>query len=113
MRQAGYLIVAFHKHGGNRERRSFEASEAVFDVVLVPIFAHGTLQRQALRGRIGGIRTPAQRRDEVTYRHFIALDRGDLVAHPLADLLLAVGPTSSTPDELDFLLALSCKAVGE
>src|SRR6266478_7692912 len=105
MRQPGHLIVAFHKHGSNRERRAFQTSEALFDVVLVPIFPHGVLQRQALGWRISGIRTPAQRRDQIGNRLLIALDRGDLVAHPLADLLLTVGPTPSTPDERDRLLA--------
>src|SRR5436305_457829 len=101
MRHPDHLIVPFHKQGGNGERRSFEASETVFDVVLVPIFPYCLLQRQALLGCIGGIRTPAQGRHEVGYRLFVALDRGDLVAHPLAYLLWTVGPTPSTPDERD------------
>ena len=87
MRQPGHLIVTFHKHGGNRQRRSFQASEAMFNVVLVAIFPHGLLQRQALLGGIAGIRTPAQPRQEVGNRLLIALDRGDLVAYTLAYLL--------------------------
>src|SRR5450759_5042806 len=113
MRHPDHLIVPFHKQGGNRERRSFEASEAVFDVVLVPIFLYCLLQRQALLRRIGGIRTPAQRRHEVGYRLLVALNRGNLVAYPLAYLLLALGSPSSTPDERDCLLALSDRGVGE
>src|SRR5207247_2540983 len=84
-----------------------------FDVVLVPIFPHCLLERQALLGRIGGRRAPAQRRHEVGNRRFVALDGGDLITHPLAHLRLAVGPTSSPPDKLDFLLTLSWRGGGE
>src|SRR6266851_249986 len=113
MRQPAHLIVAFDKHRGNRQRRSFQPSKATFDVILVPIFPHGLLQRQALLWPIAGIGTPAQPRHEVADGRFIALDRGDLVAHPLAHLLWTGSPTASTPDKLDGLLALSCKGVGE
>src|SRR5437899_12535520 len=108
MRHPAHLIVAFDKQRGNRQRRAFEPSEAAFDVILVPIFPHGLLQRQALLWRIAAIGTPAQPRQEVADGRFIALDRGDLIAHPLAHLLLAVGPTWSRSDKLEGLLDLAC-----
>src|SRR5207302_9111941 len=80
---------------------------------LVPILPHGVLQRQALLGRIAGIGAPAQCRDELGNRFLVALDRRDLIAHSLAHLLWTVGPTSSTPNELDGLLALSLRGAGE
>src|SRR2546423_4863585 len=43
----------------------------------------------------------------------VALNRRDLIAHLLTHLLWAVGPTSSTPDERDGLLALSFIGGGE
>src|SRR5438128_10583726 len=113
MRQAGHLIVAFHKHGGNRERRSFEPSEAVFDVVLMPIFPYGALERQASLRRIGGIRTPAQRGDELGNRLLVALDGRDLIAHPLTYLLWAVRPAASASHELDLLFDLPFKPIAE
>src|SRR6266699_2401910 len=113
MRHADHLIVAFDKQGGDRERRSFEACEAMFDVVLVPILPHCLRERQALLRRIAGLGTPTEPRHEVGNRLLIALDRGNLIAHALIHLLWAVGSTSSTPDELDLLLALARKAVGE
>src|SRR5436853_3854422 len=99
LRQAGHLIVPFDKHGGNRERRSFQASEALFDVVLMPIFPDCLLHRQASLGRIGGIGAPAQGRHEVGNGPLLARHCSDLVAHPLAHLLWALGSTPPTPDE--------------
>src|SRR2546421_10413136 len=87
LRQADHLIVAFHKQGGNRERRAFEPSEAVFDVVLVPIVPYGLLQGQALLRCIGGVGPPTQRRDELCNRLLVALDCRDLIAYPFTHLL--------------------------
>ena len=73
MRQPGHLIVAFHKDGGIRERRSFEASEAAFDMES----RAGIPARPALNtstpGRIGGIRSPTQHRHQSGNRLSIAL----------------------------------------
>src|SRR6266849_344841 len=113
MRQPGHLIVPFHKHGGNRERRSFQASEAVFDVVLTPIFAHGVLQRQASLRRITGIGAPAQCRNELCSCLLAARYRRDLIAHALAHLLWALGPTSSASYKRDLLLDLPFIGVRE
>src|SRR5260370_10623763 len=113
MRHPDHLVIAFHKQRRNRERRAFEASEAVFDVVLVTIFPHPLLQRQALLWGIAGIGTPAQRRDDLGNRLLVVLDRRDLIAHPLAHLLGAIGPTPSAPDELDCLLTLAVEGVGK
>src|SRR5260221_13645350 len=88
MRHPDHLVIAFHKQRRNRERRAFEASEAVFDVVLVAIFLHPLLQRQALLWGIAGIGAPAQRRDDLSNHLLVVLDRRDLIAHPLAHLRL-------------------------
>src|SRR2546421_9045521 len=113
MRHPDHLVVPLHKQRRNRERRAFEASEAVFNVVFVAIFLHSLLQRQALLWSITGIGAPAQRRDDLSNQLLDALDRRDLIAHPLAHLLGAVGPTPSAPDELDLLLAVARKGVGK
>src|SRR2546425_2330653 len=109
MGQPSHLIVAFDTHGSNRQRRSFEASEAALDMGLVPIVPHGLLQGQALGWCIGGVGPPAQRGDEMADRPFIALDRGDLRAHPLTHLLWAVRSASSASHELELLLDLPFK----
>src|SRR5437764_72595 len=113
MRHPDHLVVAFHKQRRNREWRAFEASEAVFDVVFMAIFPHSLRKRQALLGGIAGIGTPAKRRDDLSNHLLVALDRRDLIAHPLAHLLRAVGPTPSAPDKLDRLFALAGKGVGQ
>src|SRR5947209_9692557 len=104
MCQARHLIVAFHKHGGNRERRSFEPSEAVFDVVLVPIFPYILLHGQTLGRGIGGVGPPPERGNELGNPLLLTLDRCDLIAHSLTHLLWAVRSASSASHELDLLL---------
>src|SRR5881275_1202033 len=113
MRHADHLIVAFDKQRRNRERRAFKPSEALFDVVLVAIFLYRLCQRQTLLRRIAGIGAPAQRRDECGNRFLLALDGGDLIAHPLDDLLWALGSPATASDQLDLLLNLPLKAIGE
>src|SRR5205823_11940956 len=43
----------------------------------------------------------------------LALDRRDLIAHPLPDLLWTVGPASSASHKRDLLLDVPFKAIGE
>src|SRR5256885_17035858 len=51
--------------------------------IFVTIFPHGFFQRQTRRGRIGGIRSPAQGRDELDNRLLVARHRRELIAHVL------------------------------
>lgn len=44
MRQAYHLIVAFNEQGNNREKGSFEAAKAAFNVILLPICLHNLHQ---------------------------------------------------------------------
>ena len=67
----------------------------------------------APRWRVGYVGAPAQCGDHPGNRLLVALDRSELITDPLAHLLWAIGPTSSTPHKRDRLLALPFIGVHE